>query len=83
MHGGTFLPAGFADAGDLALVRQLTEADTAEAKFTHIAMRSAANFAAVIMTNFEFRFAFPFFDQGFFSQCVPSSLMRRTVFRGV
>lgn len=34
MHGGKFLPAGFADAGDLALVRQLTEADTADAVFS-------------------------------------------------
>ena len=34
MHGGKFLPAGFADAGDLALIRQLTEADTADAVFS-------------------------------------------------
>ena len=77
------LPACFGYARNSSFISIFTEADTAEAKFTHIAMRSAANFAAVIMTNFEFRFAFPFFDQGFFSQCVPSSLMRRTAFRGV
>lgn len=34
MHGGKFLPRSFADAGDLALIRQLTEADTADAVFS-------------------------------------------------
>ena len=42
------LPAGLADTGDLALVGQLTEADTAYAVVTQISMGSAADLAAVV-----------------------------------
>ena len=41
MHGGKFLPAGFADAGDLALIRQLTEADTADAVVAQVSVGTA------------------------------------------
>lgn len=47
---GKFLPGSFADAGDLALIRQLTEADTADAVFSQICMRTAADSAAVIFS---------------------------------
>ena len=55
MHGGKFLPAGFADAGDLALVRQLTEADTADAVVAQVSVGTAADLAAVVSTNGELR----------------------------
>ena len=51
MHGGKFLPAGFADAGDLALVRQLTEADTADAVVAQVGVGTAADLAAVILAG--------------------------------
>ena len=53
MHGGKFLPAGFADAGDLALVRQLTEADTADAELAKVGMRPATDLASVIFARRE------------------------------
>ena len=42
------LPAGLANAGDLALVGQLTEADTANAVVPQVSVGSAADLAAVI-----------------------------------
>ena len=42
---------GFAYAGDLALVSQLAEADTADAVVSQISMRTAADFAAVVLTG--------------------------------
>ncbi len=48
LHYNSTLPASLADTGDLALVSQLTEADTAHAVVTQVCMGSAADFAAVI-----------------------------------
>src|SRR5699024_10392300 len=42
------LPAGLADTGDLALVGQLTEADTANTVIAQVSMGSAADLAAVV-----------------------------------
>ena len=49
MHDGKFLPGSFADAGDLALIRQLTEADTADAVVAQVGVGTAADLAAVIL----------------------------------
>ena len=45
---GQFLPACLAHAGDLALVGQLAEADTADAVVAQVGVGSAADLAAVI-----------------------------------
>ena len=50
---GKFLPGSFADAGDLALVRQLTEADTADAVVAQVSVGTAADLAAVVATGGE------------------------------
>ena len=50
----TELPAGFLYTGDLALVSKLAEADTANAEFAEITVRSAANLAAVVFSGGEF-----------------------------
>ena len=47
------LERGFADAGDLALVRQLAEADTADAVVTQIGVGTAADLAAVVLAGGE------------------------------
>ena len=47
------LEGGFADAGDLALVRQLAEADTAYAVVTQIGVGTAADLAAVVLAGGE------------------------------
>jgi len=44
----TKLPTGFSYTGDLALVSQLTEADTAYAVVTQVSVGSAADLAAVV-----------------------------------
>ena len=49
----TELPAGFLYTGDLALVSKLAEADTANAEFAEITVRSAANLAAVVFSGGE------------------------------
>ena len=48
-----FLERGLADAGDLALVSQLAEADTADAIVTQISVGTAAQLAAVVLTGGE------------------------------
>jgi hypothetical protein len=48
------LPAGFLNAGDLALVRKLSEADTADTVFTEISVRAAADLASVVFSRGEF-----------------------------
>ena len=45
--------AGLADAGDLALVSQLTEADTADAVVAQISVGAAADLAAVVLAGGE------------------------------
>ena len=44
-----FLPAGLLDAGDLALIGQLSEADTADAEISQIGVGPAAYLAAVVI----------------------------------
>jgi hypothetical protein len=53
----TKLPAGFLNAGDLTLVSKLAEADTANAEFAEIAVRSTTNLAAVVFSCGEFLFS--------------------------
>lgn len=50
---GKFLPGSFADAGDLALICQLTEADTADAELAKVGMRPATDLASVIFARRE------------------------------
>ena len=45
--------AGLADAGDLALISQLTEADTADAELAKVGMRPATDLASVIFARRE------------------------------
>ena len=47
------LPAGLADTGDLALVSQFTEADTANAVVTQVGVGTAADLAPVVCTGGE------------------------------
>jgi len=51
-YGGN-LPAGFFNAGDLALICQLTEADTADAVVAEVSVGTAADLAAVVLTGGE------------------------------
>ena len=74
MHGGKFLPAGFADAGDLALVRQLTEADTADAVLFQYGVRSSADLASGICTCGKLRFSLLFYFERCFSHRLPPSI---------
>ena len=46
-----FLPACLSNAGDLALVSKLSEADTADTVLTHIRMRTAAELAAGVLSG--------------------------------
>ena len=45
--------AGLAHAGDLALISQLAEADTADAVIAQVSVRTAADLAAVVLTGRE------------------------------
>ena len=47
------LPAGFFDARDLALVSELSEADSADAVFSEVSMWSSADLASVICSRRE------------------------------
>ena len=47
------LPGSLLNAGDLTLVSQLAEADTADTVFTEVSMRSAADLASVVSTAGE------------------------------
>ena len=53
-------PAGLLDTGDLAFVGQFTEADTADAVFSQIRVRTAADTAAGIFSCGELRRALLF-----------------------
>ena len=44
---------GLADAGDLALISQLTEADTADAVVAQVSVGAAADLAAIVLTSRE------------------------------
>ena len=56
------LPTGFSDAGDVAGVRVITEADAAHLEFAEVAVRSAADFTAVVLAGGELGFLRPFLD---------------------
>ena len=50
---GFQLPRCLLNAGDLALIGALTEADTADAEITQVSMGSAADLAAVVAAGGE------------------------------
>jgi hypothetical protein len=52
---GIFLPACLLNSGDLALVGQLSEADTADAVVSQVSVGTAADLAAVIAAGRELR----------------------------
>ena len=56
------LPTGFGDAWDVAVVRVNTETDAAHLELAEIAVRSAADFAAVVLAGGELGFLRPFLD---------------------
>ena len=45
------LPAGLLHAGDLTLIREVSEADTADTVLTHVSMGTAADLATVVLTG--------------------------------
>jgi hypothetical protein len=47
------LPRSLLHTGDLTLVCQFTEADTADAVFTHVSVRTAADLASVVFSGRE------------------------------
>src|SRR5436305_15270241 len=49
----TLLPTRFCDAWQFTTQCTFTEADTAQAKFTHISSRSPTNFATAMLLHFE------------------------------
>ena len=51
------LPACLSYAGNLALVSQLAEADTADAVLTKVSVRSATDFASVVSAGGELGFS--------------------------
>ena len=53
------LPGSLADTGDLALVRQRAEADTAHAVVTQVGVGTAAQLAAVVLTGGDQDIAVP------------------------
>lgn len=63
----TFLPTGFGDTGNGAGIGKIAETDTAELEFTNEAVRSAAEFATVILTSGEFGLLTPLLDKSLFS----------------
>ena len=50
------LPTGFGDAGNCAGVGLITEADTAHLELAEIAVRTAADFAAIVLASGELGF---------------------------
>ncbi len=47
------LPGCFSYSGDLALVCEFSEADTANSVLTHISMGTAADLASIVLTGGE------------------------------
>jgi hypothetical protein len=66
------LPAGLSYSRNGAFVAQFPETNPAHFEFAHISMRTSADFAAVVFTNFELRFVLPFFNQSLFGHRIPS-----------
>ena len=55
MTHGAVLPGSFSNARNLALISQLTEADTANAVVAQVCVGAAADFAAIIFSGGELR----------------------------
>ena len=64
------LEARLSHAGDLALVRQLTEADTADAVVAQVSVGSTADLAAVVLAGGELRLALLLEDHRFLSHVI-------------
>src|SRR4051794_34022431 len=67
------LPAAFRDTGDVALERQLPEAQAAQRKLPHVGARAPAQVAAVPKPDLEFRRLLFFRDLGGSGHCFLSS----------
>src|SRR4029078_13532252 len=67
------LPARFGHAGDLALVRELAQADPAEAELLEDRARPAAAVAARVLAHLVARLALGLRGQGLLSHSVPLS----------
>ena len=65
----SILEGSLAHAGDLALVRQLTEADTADAVVAQVSVGTAADLAAVVGAGGELRRGLLFENHRFLSHC--------------
>ena len=72
----TKLPASFSYAGDLTLVSQLTEADTAYAVVTQVSVGSAADLAAVVAAAGELGTSLLLQNHSFLSHYKSSSIKR-------
>ena len=70
------LPGSLLDAGDLTLVRQLTEADTADAVIAEVGVGTAADLAAVVAAAGELGLALSLQDHRFLSHTVLPPLSR-------
>ena len=68
------LPRCLPHAGDLALVSQFTEADTADAVVTQVGMGTAADLASGICTCGKLRFSLLFYFERCFSHRLPPSI---------
>ena len=71
---GAILPGSLPNAGDLALVSQLPEADTANAEIAQVSVGSAADLAAVVVTGGELAAALLLQDHRFLSHTLPPYL---------
>ena len=71
------LPAGLPDPGDLTLVGQLTEADTADAVIPEIGMGPTANLAAVVAAAGVFGLGLLLQDHSFFRHSSNTSISYR------
>ena len=77
-YGGKRLPGRLLDAGNLSLVGQLAEADTADAEITQVRVRAAADLAAVVSTGRELRLRLLLEDHRLLSHLSFSSLTSQT-----
>ena len=72
------LPRCLSDTGDLALIGQLAEADTADAVVTQIGMGTAADLAAVVVAGGELGFFLLLENHCFSSHSSNPPIKRRT-----
>ena len=75
MHGGK-LPGSLLNAGDLALVREVPEADTADAVVTQVGVGAAADLAAVVAAGGELGLTLLLEYHRFLCHVISSSLKR-------